>query len=313
MNASRCTAAVAISLATIACAPSDHVDGVLRDMLEARDLGLPRSGLPPFYTGCGRVQPGYDPGDPTAEPPVPPTLDGSPYAIERDGFCTVSFTRRVSLGDDGFARVDEHIYLVSLGEPDPDVTLAPHLADLRDQLAAGSPAHYCHFRWRVDAEAYESYPESDVQMLTWTLEEVSHYCSREYVPMVSFVPGYSVREVAIRSTDPDVFLFLPENLSEANGGANFRGYFGVPDTGGAGALGQAGGVMTYYEACDVEPAAEGPGVCATRCRLFSPSADGSLPRCAWGDIGALPANPGLIDPAWIDEHRALYDEVHGGG
>lgn len=286
----RFLATCALAASGLGCAPAGG--GAVVEQLVAGDtFGLPRSGLPPIFTGCGSVAPDFD----------LETYD--PFA---DGFCTVSYTRRYSReGADVF--LDEDRWVEEMGEPDPAAELPPHLLDIREQLAADGLAHYCHFRWRVEAAPVGTYPEEDVQELTHTLVDVSEYCTRPYVPDVVYVPGYTFRTTAIRSTRDDTFLFWSENLTDMglghDGSIRFCGYAGHADTT------NPRGWMTYYQRCESDDA--GLGSCATECRLFSPS-DSGIRQCTWDDVEALPANPGLIEPSWIDEHRARYESIFGG-
>ncbi len=254
-------------------------------LLEASPLGLPHSAIPPFYSFCGTVAPDYDP---------------ETYDPRTDDFCTLSFTREYERVG-GELYMDEIIWVTDMGEPAADAELSPHLAAIRAQLAEGGPAVYCSFRHRVEVSPAEGVSEADAIDITYVIEEISEYCTGPYISDPILVPGFTLHETVIRSTRDDLFVVWARNLDELGheNPISFCGYDGVPDTGP--------GRMNYYESC--EPTADDLGTCAPRCRLFSPSTN--LPVCTWGDIGALPANPSLIESTWIEEYRPLFDEVFG--
>lgn len=312
-----------VAAAGLGCGGVDPPAGFLGELV-GRTFGLPHSELPGIYSACGRVQPGYDPGDPgdpEEDPPrdaVPPSVDGVPYNELTDPFCSITFTRRYSQDeDDGTVYMDEDIYVIELGEPDEE---SPEWDP--DYLFEGG--RFCTWRWTVEANVGASladpYSQEDVQLITWTLDAVSERCDNDF-----YNPGTTtVAEYAIRSTRSEIGLFLPDFFAGWQGyldeegtpvpDIRFQGYAGIEEGGGAMVLPPEDlehGVMTYYEECEPEPAAGGgPGYCRPlSCRLFSESP--TMPACTWDDVAALPANPELVLPEWRAAYPELYAAAYG--
>lgn len=266
-------------------APEEKASTVIEQLLN-RPMGLVHSALPPLFSHCGEVQPDW----------APDTYDPT-----QDGFCTVTFTREyVREGDTIY--MDEHIYTVEMGEPDPAAEVLPWMND---------GALYCRFRSRVDPEPFEQYDEGDAQHLRYTYTEISDYCTTEWAGDGGYEIGDTAGELAIRSTSSDVWLFNADQLMVlVNNNPLFGGYAGIPDSGGVtNGNFDDGGVMTFYETCSPEASDEGPGICTPACRLFSPS--DSLPLCTWSDIPVLPADESFVDPSWRSTFPELYSQVYG--
>lgn len=266
--------------------------------------------LPPLNSGCARFQPGYDPGDPDATPPVPATLDGAPYDVFADDFCTAAWTYQYGRDATGPYQ-DEWVYVVDMGEPDPAATLPEHLA-FATSAAAREASFYCHFRWRLVLEPFETYPTSSILRVTRTLEEVSRFCTPPYAPT-----GFTIGEIhegyLLRSTDPGVVLWVDETSLPDNGDSpRFMGYVGQAETGGWDPP-QDGGWTFHYRACTPTPTVDGmgPGPCLEpeACRYFSASA--AIERCSWDIVHALPADPALVRPEWRSEYAGMYAEIFG--
>lgn len=266
--------------------------------------------LPPLNSGCGRVQPGYDPGDPAAMPPVPATLDGAPYDVFADDFCTAAWTYRFN--SDATGRYwDEWVYVVDMGEPDPAAVLPEHLA-FASSAAAREASFYCHFRWRLDVEPYGEYPVESILRVTRTLEEVSHFCSTDYTPS-----GFPVGEIhvgfLVASSDPDTVLWVDEaSLPDMDDSVLFQGFTGMPEIGGW-TPPQPGGWTYHYRACTPRPTVDGtgPGPCLEpeACRYFSGSS--SIERCSWDLVHALPSDAALVSPAWRADYPDEYADIYG--
>ncbi|MBX3273105.1 MAG: hypothetical protein KF729_22770 [Sandaracinaceae bacterium] len=299
---------IAIAVGALGCSAQAPADAVVDQLIELRVLGW--GPLPPIFTGCGRMQSGYVAGDPNAEPPLPATLDGVPYDATQDPFCSLAVTSEFSM-EGGRVIRDDHIYLLHMGEPDPGAAIPEHLRFLREQLERGGAAHYCHFRWSVEARPHQDVPESDVQELTYTLtEHPSYYCSKEYNARLPYEPGYQESEVAMRSTDPRVVLFWGSyELGVMGGDARFRGIAGVPESGGTSDASprEGEGAALYYRACTPEAATSGPGTCPATCRAYSATQD--LRACNWDDVRSAPANTALIHPEWSEDYPHLYNEL----
>lgn len=311
-----------LAIGIFGCAGPDEPVGVLGELV-GRSFGLPHSELPPIYSACGRVQPGYDLGDP--DDPTDNTVDGAPYDELRDPFCSLTFTRQFSQDeDDGTVYLDEYIYVLALGEPDPGSAF--YTPDAQEYLFEGGL--YCWFRWTVEANAAPSladpYDQDAVQNLTYTLAAITPRCSHEVSGSV-FEIGYQTKEYAYCSTRDDIFLFLPDAplFAQWQGypvegqvalapDIRFQGFAGISEGGGGMAWpGQdnAGdeGWMTYYQTCvpDSRVVEEGPGYCLpAACRLFSESP--TLPACTWDDVSALPCEEDLVLPEWQASYPTLY-------
>lgn len=244
-----------------------------------------------------------------------------------DTFCSVSWTYRFSM-EGGTPYWSFWAYVVDMGDPDPTIEPPPHLAALLP--AAHDSALYCSFRWRVDAvEAVGTYSQSELQHLRMVLEEVSEFCSVAYAPGAycperdapagCIDPGTGEPTVdtfegyLFRSSDPDVVLFLDTpRVADMGDDLRFQGFALMPETGGIARPGQPGGWAFFYLPCDEARASadgQGPGFC-TPCRYGS--ATNTLPECRWEDVRALPADPALVHPAWVDDHPDIYLDVHGG-
>ncbi|MBX3273106.1 MAG: hypothetical protein KF729_22775 [Sandaracinaceae bacterium] len=260
--------------------------------------------MPALHSGCGRVQPGFEAGE-------PPTLNGAPYDPFADRFCSIQWVQRITREAEQVYQ-DWWVYVVEMGEPDPRVELPEHLQVVLNAGARGS-ALYCQFRWRLDgADPVGSYPASDVVLARFTLESVSHFCSTEYTPG-GFRPEVDTHAIYyFRSSDPGMVLSLDE-FSVDDGDVRFRGYYGL-DGGAPTYHPGPGGRSFFYRTCSPTPSSDGhgPGVCLgpPQCRYFS--ASGGFERCTWDHVQALPANAALVHPGWADAHPGPYAQVYGG-
>lgn len=315
-----------LAMGTFGCTGPDKPVGVLGDLV-GRSFGLPHSELPPIYSACGRVQPGYDIGDP--DDPTDDKFEGVPYDELHDPFCSLTFTREFSQDeDDGTVYLDEYIYVIELGEPDPE---SPYYTpDAQEYMFEGGL--YCSFHWTVEANAAPSladaYDQDEVQDLTYTLAAVTPRCSKEVSGSI-FEIGVQLKEYAYCSTRDDIFLFLPDPTFAAwqgypaEGGeglvpdVRFQGFAGIPEGGGGMAWPDQDstgddGWMTYYEECEPSSnAAEGPGYCLpASCRLFSESL--TMPACTWDDVAALPCEEAeeLVLPEWHDAFPSLFETAY---
>jgi len=282
--------------------------GVLAQIADGRWTGQL---LPPINTGCGTKQPGYDPGDPEGTPPIPPSKNGSPYVKETDPFCTAAWTRRWYTDEAG-AHVAESLYVAEMGEPDPGAELE------RWQHPGG---YRCTLTWGAVAEPVGSYPVSDLQHVTITLEDVTPDCA------AAFELDPPAQEVfyLFRMTDPRlVVAVFDDRLLQQGDSFLFQGFIGLEDTGGVMTLDSNGGFAQYDLPCSpvTVPGEDGPGICTqpdgTRmCRQFSASAEyegdfpGGRPACTWDDVHALPANKELVHPDWCAQHQSLCHEFYG--
>ena len=280
--------------------------------------GLYTEGLPAIVSQCGTIQPGFVAGDPTATPPVPDTLHGQPYDRYADTFCSVAWTYHL-FQRDGSIYDEEWIYVVGMGTPDPALLAAapPHIQAYAN-AGAGQSALYCRFLWRADRiEPVGTFSEHDVQLVSWTLEDVSHWCSADYRPgrycaesSTSRCAPVDTRDSYVyRSSDPTVVIWKDHALEPD---PLFRGFLGLAE-GGAPRAGEPGGTSEAFPSCDAPtPSGDGmgPGYCLP-CRLFSGTNE--IPRCDWAaDISALPGNSSLVDPAWRSAYPETYARVYGG-
>ncbi|MBX3248482.1 MAG: hypothetical protein KF901_15000 [Myxococcales bacterium] len=227
------------------------------------------------------------------------------YDVLADDFCTITYTSRYYEAD-GVVYLEDDAYVIEMGETIPYDELPENMQYVTDELAMGRPAHYCHFRYRVEARPLDSFSEHDAQILRSTLlEPASGFCTNT-------VPPFELEQVAMRTTNPGIVV-LEDPRDETPPGAEpagyFRGYFGVPETGTAtrvdsGATLGAG----YFRHCTPTPGGGGPGICPAVCRQHGPGA--GLPACRFEHIMALPADPCLIDRAWVMNHRYLFERIH---
>lgn len=306
----------------VACGEDPDPVGLLARMADGSYSGVM---LPPINTGCGKLQPGFDPGEPDADPPIPPSLNGEPYIPENDPFCSVAWTEQFTTEADG-VHLDEWIYVAAIGEP-ADVPIPawhsedePQDCEITTDSLKEAPYFYCHLKWSVEAEPFEDHGVEHTQHLRFTLEEVSHYCSVECRGPAGYQPGDEQEHWVTSSTRPDAWIALVdgENLEKVGGSPLFKGYFGLPETGGAMTRGEVdAGRAFFYETCDPDEIAgeEGPGVCPS-CRLVSDGlnsagTDVEFEACTWDDFSALPADEGMVDPEWRAEYSSLYQQVYG--
>ncbi|MBX3248477.1 MAG: hypothetical protein KF901_14975 [Myxococcales bacterium] len=267
--------------------------------------------IPPLLTACGTVRPGFD---------------ADTYDVFSDASCTIAVTYHFRR-DAGVTYVEWWNYIINMSEPDPAADLPPHLDALWP--AAGESALHTYFRWRVvETSSVGTFRETDIQRWSLVLEDVSRWGSRAYVPS-GFCPeldppeecwnaernGYDVdvqESLTIRSSRDDVVLWL-EEFSVARQGDDFRfsGFLGFPELGGFPSESEPQGWTFSYLPC--EPSAssdgQGPGFCAP-CRFISGTNE--LPRCEWENVRALPANPSLIHPSWVERYGVYFEEIHGG-
>jgi len=292
-----------VGLACCACSGADSEQEseqeqeatIVDSLVAAGVMGLVHSALPPFYSHCGEVQPGFDPDN---------------YDPVNDTFCTITETKEYRK-EQGEVLLTVNYYVTDMGTPDPEAQVAPWMHP---------DTFYCNWTMSIKAEPFDSVPPKDAQWLTSTVREVSYYCSEEYVGAGAIQVGQTFKELAMRSTDPNVLLFTSDFAIASNGGNSlFMGFAGMDDTGGSPRSDLSGGGGTeLFDVCTPTPAkvpppatSGGPGICEPVCRLFM-AAD-PLPLCSWDNIPhQLPDNPDLIDNEWKERFSKLYKEIHPG-
>lgn len=322
------------------CCGDELSDSVSTPVDDAVEAGPVHFVIPPFNSSCGRVQPGYDPGNPAED--IPPNVDGEEYSILLDDFCSVEWVYEFTEEDGEYYRTD-YAYVVDMGGPDQEL-----MSMAREHLPAMWPnardyAFYYGIRKKLEIESVPGYDPSDVVRVIETTVAVTKYASSCYGG------GWPLGEEWVyylfRSSDPNRVILLDEISIDEQPEPSllFQGYIGAEDSGGASLnSSDAGGQAWFYQACDqrdadsprpdgsTQPASYddetscrlvddprgeharlsmGPGVCRDRaiCRYFS--ATESRAKCSFDDARALPANPELIAPTWRSRYFELMEQV----